>query len=75
MNYSKFVYEIDADNTGTLLTDWIKDTGYQADLNYSASTSETCTNEYNENTSDVENWEVSDFSSSGDLSDGWTPDK
>ena len=32
---------------------------------------ECCT----ENTTNEENWEVSDFSSSGDSSDEWTPDK
>ena len=52
-----------------------EDAGYAADIDF-PSASDAGTNEcYTENTSEEENWEVSDFSSSGYSSDEWTPDK
>ena len=52
-----------------------EDAGYTADTDI-PSASDACTNEcYTENTSEEENWEVSDFWPSGNWNDEWTPDK
>ena len=56
--------------------DTIEDGGYAEDMDIATATSDTGITECStENTTNEENWEVSDFSSSGDSSDEWTPDK